>query len=174
MKTEHKKTNCKKRWGRIACVVASFVMLLTASGCGNEKQDALLDYINKDMVEIADLEEKMLESYNSVSGTNYTDDLTMYNEINETTIPLCHQLSEAVAAVAPADKEIAAVHNTYSNFVSKYLNAMAMINAAIETQDYAQVATANDLIAEANNLSFQYQQELRTLAEERNVTFENK
>lgn len=68
----------------------------------------------------------------------------------------------------------AAVHNIYSNFVSKYLNAMVMIDAAIETQDYTQVATANDLIAEANNLSFQYQQELRALAEERNVTFESK
>lgn len=157
----------------IVCAAVAAVMLATLVGCSNEKQDALLDYINKDLVEIAEIEEKMIESYASVSGTNYTDDLTFYNELNENTIPLCQELNELVLDISPSDEEISDVHKIYRKYVSKYLNALATINSALENQDVDKVVAGNDLLDEANDLATEFQQELRALAKERNVTLNN-
>lgn len=140
-------------------------------GVDEDAQQALLDYINVDMVRLAEIEGKMIASYSSVSGNNYVDDATMYNEINDNTIPLCHELNDAVLEIVPTDREISNVHGIYRKYVTKYLNAMATIKSALENQDSGQVVAANDLISEANDLAIEFQQELLALAEERDVVF---
>ena len=61
----------------------------------------------------------------------------------------------------------------YRKCVSKYLNAMGMATAALENQDIDQVLKANDLIDEATDLAFDFQQALQELADERDVVFKN-
>lgn len=138
----------------------------------DKKQDALLDYINRDLVKIAEIEEEMLDSYNGITGVNYTDDLTMYNELVEVTLPLCQELSEAVQDVSPDDTEIARVHNIYRKYVTKYLNAFAMMISALETQDVSKVVDSNDLLTEGADLALDFQEALQKLADERDVVFE--
>lgn len=159
----------RRNWVLFACAVLA---LLVLASCSSKKQDALLDYINKDLVEIGEIESKMLESYNSVSGVNYTDDQTMYDELIEVTLPLCQELTEAVQNISPDDTEIARVHNIYRKYVTKCLNAFAMMISALETQDVSQVVSANDLLTEGSDLALDFQEALQKLADERDVVFE--
>lgn len=140
-------------------------------GVDEDAQQALLDYINIDMVELAEIEDRMIASYGSVSGENYVDDDTMYNEICDNTIPLCQKLNNAAMNISPTDREISDVHKIYRRYVTKYLNAFAMITSAIESQDASQVVEANDLLTEASELATEFQQELYALADERDVVF---
>lgn len=167
---QFKKPLLKRLLLPIICIVAIVIAVGIFSG-STEKQDALIAYINEDIKDLAKLEEEMLDSYHSVVGSNYTDDYTMYNEITNTTIPLCHELNEKVLEISPSDPEIAEVHNLYRKCVSKYLNAMGMASAALENQDVDQVLKANDLIDEATDLAFDFQQALQKLADERDVVF---
>lgn len=173
MEEQNKKPKGKKKWLIAAIAVVVVIVIAAIAGGGNEKQDDLLDYINKDIVELAEVEDRMLASYNSVSGVNYVDDLTMYTEINTNTIPLCQELNQKTLEIVPVDKEISDAHGIYRNYVTKMLNAFVMMNSAMENGDYDKVAEANDLLAEANDLAVQYQQEIRRLARERNVEFIN-
>lgn len=135
-------------------------------------QDALLNYINHDMAEIGEIEDKALSSYNSVTGSNYTDDWTMYYELSTTTIPLCSELNEKVVSISPQNEEISDLHSIYRNFAYKYLNAMAMMLEAIEQQDRTKIIEANDLLNDANNLGTQYRQELYRLADKYGIEIE--
>lgn len=69
-------------------------------------REALEAYIQS-VSTIVTLEDQVQASFGSVSGTNFTDDPTMYTEITENTVPLCQQLNEAVLAINPSDPEIA-------------------------------------------------------------------
>lgn len=145
----------------------------TASGGeatgGAADRDALVSYIQQ-ISGMLEQETAVMESFGSVSGTNFTDDDTLYTEVSQRTIPLCQQLNEKVLAIVPEDAEISAAHGIYRDYVTKMLNALTLMTSALSNQDAGQVAEANDLINEANDLSVSYQQALRTLAEERNVS----
>lgn len=168
----NKKPIYKRIWFLAICVIVIISVIGIFSG-NSKEQEALLTYINDDLPELAEIEEEMLNSYNSVSGSNYTDDFTMYNEINGRTIPLCHELNDKLLEINPSDPEISAIHNTYRKFVGKYLNAFVMIDAALESQDYSQIVEANNLISEAADIAEDFKQALYKLADERNVVFED-
>lgn len=140
-----------------------------AGGEDSEKQEALLAYL-QEMSEVGNLENEMRESNASVVGENYTDDAAMYAEISEHTLPLCRQIDEKTAAIVPSDPEILQLHEIYRDYVTKCLNGFNMLTSALEDQDAAKADEANTLINETVDLGTNFQQVLRSLAEERGVT----
>lgn len=168
----NKKPIYKRIWFLTICVIVAIVAIGMLSE-SNQKQKALLTYINDDLPGLAEIEGEMFDSYNSVTGKNYTDDFAMYNEINDKTIPLCHELNDKVYEIDPRDPEISVIHNIYRKCVRKYLNAFIMINASIENRDATQIIEANNLIGEAADMAEDFKQALYKLADERNVVFED-
>lgn len=135
-------------------------------------REALEAYIQS-VSTIVTLEDQVQASFGSVSGTNFTDDPTMYTEITENTVPLCQQLNEAVLAINPSDPEIAQAHEIYRDYVTSYLNALTMLSSALSNQDVDQVTRANEMINATNDLANDFQQALQTLASQRGVTLNN-
>ena len=61
---------------RTIMYILVLVMVFSLTGCGSsEKQEELIDYINNDIAELVTLENEMLESYGSVTGDNYSNDI---------------------------------------------------------------------------------------------------
>ena len=82
---------------RIICILLGLLMLLSLMGCRkSEKQADLYKYIEVDMAELAKLEEKMIKSYESVTGENYASDYDTYVELSEITIVLARELNDEV------------------------------------------------------------------------------
>lgn len=160
---------------KILALALSVVMILSFTGCvDTEKQDALISYINEDLVALSKLETRFMDSYASVSGENYTDDETMYNEFVNNTVVLARQLNDATTEVASTieDSALLEVHKLYMESSSNYLNAVTMIIAALENQDYALMTEANEKISQANTFGLDFKTKLNALAEEYGVVIE--
>jgi len=157
---------------RTIFTIVGLLLVFNLIGCGNsEKQDALLKYINKDLVEISDIETKFLESYESVTGDNYTNDFDMYVEFSNNTSILARELNSAALEVGMAidDEEILEVHKIYIDSTSNFMNAVSLFLSALETQDYAQLSLANEKLNKANSLALDFKKELNKLAEKYNI-----
>lgn len=147
-----------------------FPMLFT-----NKKQEILLEYINNDIEDLVELETELLESYESVTGSNYENDAITYNELSNTTIYLARELNDEAVdiAVSITDDELVEVHKLYVNCSNKYLNAITLILSALENQDYELAAEANELLNEGNNYGIDFRKELRKLADKYHVELDS-
>lgn len=68
--------------------VPLFLFAILLTGCSNDPvQDDLLNYINKEIEVVADLENKAVSKYESVTGVNYTNDQTLYDALLDEIIP---------------------------------------------------------------------------------------
>ena len=160
---------------RIISLALILVMVLALVGCADTaKQDAIMNYVNVDLVAIAEIEGQMLESFESVSGDNYVDDETMYNEFNNVTAILARDLNNKATEIAGTitDPELLEVHKIYMDYATKFSSAINIMIAALQEQDTAQVAEANEKINESNNLYLDYNQKLNALIEANGLTFE--
>jgi len=172
IKQKNKFTQEIYKMKRTIFTIVGLLLVFNLIGCGNsEKQDALLKYINKDLVEISDIETKFLESYESVTGDNYTNDFDMYVEFSNNTSILARELNSAALEVGMAidDEEILEVHKIYIDSTSNFMNAVSLFLSALETQDYAQLSLANEKLNKANSLALDFKKELNKLAEKYNI-----
>lgn len=162
---------------RVISMVMVLILMVGLVGCGsNEKQEMLLQYINNDIVAMGEIETKLLASYGSVTGENYTDDNVMYREFSDNTVNLARQLNDKAVEVASkiTDEDILEVHRVYMDYSNKYLSVITIMLSALENQDSAQVTEANEKLNEANNLALDYRTKLNNLAKENNVEIETK
>ena len=161
---------------RILATIMVVMLSLGFIGCENsEKQETLLQYLNEDRNTLIDLESDFLESYNGVTGNNFTSDEETLTELTTNTITLARNLSKEATDLSfeISDDEILDAHRLYMDYSSKMLNAVGMMIAALENQDRTQVVEANELLNEANNLALDYQRAIMDLAEKYNVEIIN-
>ncbi len=162
---------------RLVLIMMVLILTVGMGGCAsNEKQESLLQYINDDAVEMGEIETKLLESYRSVTGENYTNDNEMYEVLTEDTIDLARELNDKAVELAfnIEDDEILEVHRLYMDYSNKVLNVIVIMISALENKDSTQIAEANEKLNEANNLALDYQRELDSLAKKYNVEVEDK
>lgn len=162
---------------RIVLIIMVLILAIGLGGCANnEKQESLLQYINNDVIEMGEIETKLIESYGSVTGENYINDNEMYEEFTEDTINLARELNDKAVELAfnIEDDEILEVHRLYMDYSNKFLNVIVIMISALENQDSTQIAEANEKLNEANNLALDYKKELNSLAKKYNVEIEDK
>ena len=155
----------------ILCAVLAFSFV----GCTpSEEAEELVSYINNDLAELEEYEADFLESYDSVSGDNYTDDATMYEEFSTNTLDYLTAWEEKATDVAEniKDSKIAEVHTIYTSRITKCRNVLVTMLDALETQDLEKVTKANDMMTEASELATEFRSELDELAEEYSVEIE--
>ena len=110
---------------KLLLLMLCFTLSFTFAGCEseetfNETADELISYINNDLKELADIEGAFLDSYESVTGDNYVDDYTTYEELLNNTLPLVQQLDNKAVEVSEniKDSKIREVHRLYVNYTS--------------------------------------------------------
>ena len=143
----------------------------TGNSYDNTDQQELIDYINNGISELSALESSMLNSYNSVSTDNYTDDETMYNEIKNNTIVYARDLQSKAFEIAAGIKseKVKDLHDLYIDFASGYFSAMGYLLTGLENSDREYVLKCNECITEANKAVSQFREDIVSLMEELNV-----
>jgi len=158
-----------KKW-----ILAIFLpILILLSGCSNDPvQDDLLNYVNKEMKEAGKLERAAVSAYEGVSGTNYQDDQTMYDVLNNDVIPNYNEFIKALDSVKIETDEVREIHEIYIEGADIQFKAFAIIKQALEEQDANLIQKANDMLADARKHIRNYQTKLDKLAKEHDVDIE--
>ena len=126
----------------------------SSQAAGNVSGDALAEY-QAEIVALAAEEESLIARYDSVSGENYTDDLTMYTELVAMT-PDVRDFIAKIEAIMPSDPELARLHEIYVDAWNAQYAGFTMTIDALEKQDYGIIAEANELLSEGRSLMRQY------------------
>jgi len=150
------------------------VLLLLLAGCGKDPvQEDLLNYVNEDLPAVAELETDAMNAYDSVTGSNYTDDLTTYNTIVEEVIPTYNEFIKELEAISVETDEVSKVHEQYIDVANLQSSAFVNITDALKKGDMGLIADANDQLTEARKGMREYKSDLKKLAKEHDVTLEN-
>ncbi|WP_409294299.1 hypothetical protein V1498_13870 [Peribacillus sp. SCS-26] len=148
---------------------------LALAGCGSDPvQDEILKYVNEEMPKLADKEEKVIKDYESITGQNYTDDQTMYDKLQGTIIPKYNEFISDLEGVEVDSKDLSNIHEGYIEAVNIQGEAFVKMTEAIEKQDSGLIAEANSMLADARKKMRTFQSDIKGLAKEHDVTFEEK
>lgn len=146
---------------------------VTTTKIGNKNdsnvQDDLLKYINTSIKELEELESKKISSYDSISGDNYTDDTTMYNEMLEEVIPTTKKLIAAAEEVETETREVRELHEIYLEAINVEYSAFCTILEALEQQDFNMISDANDKLTKARKGIRDFKSEMKELAEKYDI-----
>lgn len=155
-----------------------FVIVLVAVsvvGCGSNNNvsvhDDLLNYANVEIQKVVGLEDSVAQSYESVSGNNYTDDPTMLNALENDIIPGSSKLIEAAKNIKPQTKELTDVHDIYISAINDQHDAFKTMVPALEKQNVDGITKANEKLDSAREKTRNYLDELEILADKNGVTF---
>lgn len=152
----------------LGLLIVLFIGIL--AGCGSTvEQDALISYLNEDIPSVMDIESKVTEGWEAVSGDNYTSDDAMYQALTDGIIPDSLDLVAAAEAVTVEDEGIKTAHELYISAVNKQHQAFNLIMSAIEQQDSAKISEANALLAEARKEVRDFLAQIEQLKTDRNV-----
>ena len=152
--------------------IASIIIMITLFlfGCGQDPvQQDLLNYLNNEMPELADLESEVLKDYESVTGPNYKNDLETYKVITGKVIPKYRNFISKLEAIQPKTSEVRELHELYIGAVNKQYNAIVQISAAIFNQDANLVVQANEKLNEGRKEIRNFHNKLQELASKHNV-----
>lgn len=133
-------------------------------------QTDLLDYINKDLKELADLESAAVDAYGGVTGDNYTSDQDLYQTLETTVIPKYKEFNARLESVSVATSEVKEVHEKYISGSNKQYQAFLKLQVAIEKQDKNLVLEANSLLDAARKDLRDWKFELTELCSKHSVT----
>jgi hypothetical protein len=131
-----------------------------------------MTYVNKDLLEIADLEIEAISSYSSVSGENYTDDWIMYDTMDTVILPAYEEFITKLESIRPKTKEVRDIHELYIEGTNAQLQGFKLILVALELQSHDKIFEANQLLDEGRAKLRQFQNELEDLMEEYDVEYE--
>lgn len=174
------KLQYKKRMMFLLVLIFATVLSVGCTDAGSERADATTtlettaedpvktdykNYIELELPKILELEAVVSESYDSVSGDNYTDDETMYITIKDVTLPASKKLIAAAEGILPRTKTIRDIHEKYIAAVNKQDYAFTLILSALEEQDYATITKANELLTEARKYAREYVADMTELSD---------
>ncbi|QFT90903.1 hypothetical protein FIU87_19845 [Bacillus sp. THAF10] len=149
------------------------LVLVALSACTSDPiQEDLLTYVNEDLQSVSEMELEAIDSYDSVSGDNYTDDWTMYETIDSITIPAYEEFIAKLEDIKPKTEELRAIHNLYIEGSNAQMQGFKMILVAIDLQSHDKIFEANEKLDEGRTKIRQFQIELEDLMEEHEVEFE--
>jgi hypothetical protein len=151
-----------------------YLYLLIASfpvGCaGTDKVGVdLVEYVNQDILGIAQLETKALAHYAAVTGPNYTDDQTLLTALDENVIPLYKRFVDLLGKVHPRRDEIRQLHAVYISGAGDLYKGFTLIRTGLERKDETLIRAANTEIESGRLKTEQWRRQLFSLYEAHGV-----
>ena len=175
MNQESMEQNVKKPiykiWWFWAIVVIGIVLAISLFDGGDAVQDDLLDYVNKDCVEMIELDTEVRNLYEK--ARNSSNDYTMYTILVNEVIPESQKLLDEAEGLEINTKEVKSVHELYIDSINKQHQAFTLMLAALEDQDYVLITQANEKLDESRKLMRDYETALKGLAKEYNIKLTN-
>ncbi|MED1954887.1 hypothetical protein [Brevibacillus centrosporus] len=155
---------------KILAIAVFLLSLFILQGCGKDVvQEDLLNYINTELPKVADKENQVLNDYASVTGDKYTSDEVVYNTLNDKIMPTYAKFINDLEKIKPSTPEVQKIHEQYVTAANTQQNAFIMIVSAIEKQDSAELASANEKLASTRQLLREWEASLKQLADKHGV-----
>jgi hypothetical protein len=143
------------------------------AGCSNPIQEDLLNYINNELPKIVESENAVITAWDSVSGSNYSDDYTMYETLTELIIPTYREFLTGMETITLRlkTKEVRALNEKYIEAVSTQNNAFLLLQNILETQDGSKIIDFNERLDKGRKLVREWQIEIQELCKKSGVKF---
>lgn len=155
---------------KIICSIFALALACVSAGCATDKVAVdLTNYLNQGVLNIAELEEKSLARYASVTGSNYKNDQTAYEALSDYVIPLYRRFIRGLRALQPETQEVRDLNRIYIDGADSLLEGFKLILLAIETQDSSLIRPANDYLEKGRLENERWRKELIALAREHGV-----
>ncbi len=161
--------------GRTILIVSLAAVLLFGScatnrGIMNSVTVSLVNYVNQGILTIAELEQKSLERYASVTGENYTTDQKIHTELKDFIIPTYQRFADGLKAITPEDGDIQRIHAIYIRAADLMCSGFKNKLIGIENNDEAIIIQANANIEKARIENERWRKELEALYEKYGVS----
>jgi len=104
----------------------------------------LTKYVNQGVLQIAELEQKSLERYASVTGPNYKSDEEVYATLENWVIPLYSRFLQELRKIRPETQEVRELHRVYLLGAESLLDGFKLLMIAIELKDPSLIKTVNE------------------------------
>jgi hypothetical protein len=121
-------------------------------------------YINRDVNEIAGLEEVGLKRYTGLTGKNYISDKALRQALESQIIPAYTRYLALADEINPQTEPVRQLHSLYRRAAALRLRGFRTILLAIDTQDPDLVRPANRMLDNARKLVAQWQARLDRMA----------
>ena len=116
-------------------------------GCATDRVTMdLIKYVNQDILNIAQLEQKALESYASVTGKNFTSNSRVYEALKDDVIPHYRQFIDFLRDIHPKTKEVQELHGIYIRGTETLYRGFREKMFGLKTRDTHLVRAANGQI----------------------------
>ena len=109
-----------------------------------------------DLPRIAVYESLVTDKFDSVTGNNYTDDLTLYNALEESILPNTEKWLNAAKNVEISSPELRNIHVTYIDAVDMYYEAMLSFSLGASLQSSSMIDLGNEELEEGSQLMDEY------------------
>lgn len=164
----------KKTLLLLVFVIMAVALVACGANTNGDKSvhDDLLNYGNVELKKLTSLETSVGQTYESVSGENYSDDSTMLAALEDKIIPESEELVEAAENLDIESKEVQDVHDIYISATRDQHQSFETMVEALKNQNPDQITEANEKMDSARSKSADYLDELKSLAEENNVNFD--
>lgn len=141
---------------------------------GNTVKHDLLTYINTEIPAVNKYESTALDSYNSVIGTNYTDDQTLYIALTQTVIPSYSLLKSSLEDITLRlkTKEVRTLNERYIDGANEQYDAFLLLKTALEQGDSSIVQQADEKLNTGRKHIREWKIELDDLCKKNGVKIE--
>jgi hypothetical protein len=123
----------------------------------------LVKYVNQDILDIAQLEQKALESYASVTGKNYTTNARVYEALKDHVIPHYRQFVDLLRDINPKTQEVRELHGIYIRGTEYLYKGFRQKMLGLEIRDVVLVRAANRQIEKGRVETDKWRKELADL-----------
>ncbi|WP_409296890.1 hypothetical protein V1498_03295 [Peribacillus sp. SCS-26] len=137
-----------------------------------EKQEIILDFVNEDTKKASDYEVEAFQSLGSVSGENYTDDKTLYDELVNKTMPAYKKAVDAAKDIKPKMKELEGPTDKIVKASETFYKALELEKEALEKSDKEIIQKSNDKMKEYQDIIADYHKEMEKVTKKYNVDYE--
>lgn len=143
-------------------LLAALYLLVGACASDGVRLD-LVNYVNQDILGIAELEKQALQRYASVTGANYVGEQQVHDALVSEIIPLYARFVKLLSAITPETPEVMRLHGTYVRGSERLLRGFELKRIGLERREYEVIRAANDQIELGRRETEMWQQQLREL-----------
>jgi hypothetical protein len=108
----------------------------------------IVNYVNQGLIAIAELEQKSLESYASVTGENATTDQKLLDTLRDFIVPTYKRFLISLKDIKPETQEVRKVHSTYLKAAESTLEGFQTLMIGLENKDQKVITQGNKKLEE--------------------------
>lgn len=124
----------------------------------------IVTYVNQGLIAIAELEQKSLDSYASITGKNATTDLKLLDTLRDFIVPTYKRFLTGLRAIKPETQEVRKVHSIYVKAAESTLEGFQTLMIGLENNDQKIIQQGNKKLEEGRLGIEQWRIELTELS----------